>query len=78
MPYDIYIFLCISEVNSTPPWSTRISSNLIPQYAVAFARSNLWPGAYAYACGKYDAVLSQLLVHFWSFNIPNTHPQLLF
>lgn len=41
-----------AEVNNTPPWSTRISSNLISQYAFAFVRSNLWPGAYAYACGK--------------------------
>ncbi|KAM9441344.1 radial spoke head protein 4 homolog A [Clarias gariepinus] len=41
-----------AEVNNTPPWSTRISSHLIPQYAIAFVRSNLWPGAYAYACGK--------------------------
>ncbi|KAK3508762.1 hypothetical protein QTP70_004239 [Hemibagrus guttatus] len=41
-----------AEVNNTPPWSTRISSNLISQYAIAFVRSNLWPGAYAYVCGK--------------------------
>uniref|UniRef100_A0A8B9JYE5 Radial spoke head component 4A n=1 Tax=Astyanax mexicanus TaxID=7994 RepID=A0A8B9JYE5_ASTMX len=39
-------------VNNTPPWSTRISSNLIPEYAIAYVRSNLWPGAYAYASGK--------------------------
>ncbi|XP_060769184.1 radial spoke head protein 4 homolog A [Neoarius graeffei] len=41
-----------AEVNNTPPWSTRISSNLISQHAIAFVRSNLWPGAYAYVCGK--------------------------
>ncbi|KAI5608400.1 radial spoke head protein 4-like A [Silurus asotus] len=41
-----------AEVNNTIPWSTRISSNLISQYAIAFVRSNLWPGAYAYVCGK--------------------------
>ncbi|XP_060719503.1 radial spoke head protein 6 homolog A [Tachysurus vachellii] len=41
-----------AEVNNTAPWSPRISSNLISQYAVAYVRSNLWPGAYAYACGK--------------------------
>ncbi|XP_072530878.1 radial spoke head protein 4 homolog A [Salminus brasiliensis] len=41
-----------AEINNTPPWSTRISSNLIPEYAIAYVRSNLWPGAYAYACGK--------------------------
>ncbi|KAL2095029.1 hypothetical protein ACEWY4_009748 [Coilia grayii] len=41
-----------AEVNYTPPWTTGLSSSLIPQFAVATLRSNLWPGAYAYACGK--------------------------
>ncbi|XP_066514701.1 radial spoke head protein 4 homolog A isoform X1 [Hoplias malabaricus] len=41
-----------AEINNTPPWSTRLSSNLIPQYAIAYVRSNLWPGAHAYTCGK--------------------------
>ncbi|XP_053507646.1 radial spoke head protein 4 homolog A-like isoform X1 [Ictalurus furcatus] len=41
-----------TEVNNTPAWSTRISSDLISQYAIAFVRSNLWPGAYAYASGN--------------------------
>ncbi|XP_062844994.1 radial spoke head protein 4 homolog A [Trichomycterus rosablanca] len=41
-----------AEIDNTPPWSTRISSNLIPEFGVACVRSNLWPGAYAYACGK--------------------------
>ncbi|KAJ3598874.1 hypothetical protein NHX12_032837 [Muraenolepis orangiensis] len=40
------------EILSTPPWSTKMSSTLTPQYAVAVLRSNLWPGAHAYACGK--------------------------
>ncbi|XP_017350687.1 radial spoke head protein 4 homolog A-like [Ictalurus punctatus] len=40
------------EVNNTPAWSTGISSDLISQYAIAFVRSNVWPGAYAYACGN--------------------------
>ncbi|XP_055010181.1 radial spoke head protein 6 homolog A-like [Boleophthalmus pectinirostris] len=29
-----------------------MSSSLTPEHAVAFVRSNLWPGAYAYATGK--------------------------
>ncbi|XP_036381583.1 radial spoke head protein 6 homolog A [Megalops cyprinoides] len=41
-----------AEINNTPPWNSRMSSTLIPQYAVAVLRSNLWPGAYAYATGK--------------------------
>lgn len=41
------------------PWTTRISCSLSPQYSVAVVRSNLWPGAYAYAVGKYDLALTQ-------------------
>ncbi|XP_051520358.1 radial spoke head protein 6 homolog A [Myxocyprinus asiaticus] len=40
------------KINDTPPWSSMISSNLIPQFSIAVLRSNLWPGAYAYASGK--------------------------
>ncbi|XP_019949301.2 radial spoke head protein 4 homolog A-like [Paralichthys olivaceus] len=40
------------EMFNTPPWSSRLSSTLISQYAIAVLRSNLWPGAIAYACGK--------------------------
>lgn len=35
------------------PWTARLSCSLCPQYSVAVVRSNLWPGAYAYASGKY-------------------------
>jgi len=41
-----------TEVGGTPPWTTRISSRLVPQYAVAVIDSNLWPGAHAFAVGK--------------------------
>nr|XP_036269686.1 radial spoke head protein 4 homolog A [Pipistrellus kuhlii]KAF6363566.1 radial spoke head component 4A [Pipistrellus kuhlii] len=40
------------EIQDTPPWTTRLSSNLIPQYAIAVLRSNLWLGAYAFCNGK--------------------------
>ncbi|XP_077756745.1 radial spoke head protein 4 homolog A isoform X1 [Canis aureus] len=40
------------EIQNIPPWTTRLSSNLIPQYAIAVLRSNLWPGAYAFSNGK--------------------------
>ncbi|XP_040821409.1 radial spoke head protein 4 homolog A [Ochotona curzoniae] len=40
------------EIQNIPPWTTQLSSNLIPQYAIAVLRSNLWPGAYAVSNGK--------------------------
>ncbi|KAM9667344.1 radial spoke head protein 4 homolog A isoform 1-T1 [Trichechus inunguis] len=40
------------EIQNIPPWTTRLSSNLIPQYAIAVLRSNFWPGAYAFSNGK--------------------------
>jgi len=40
-----------AEIESTKAWTAKISSNLIPQYACAFLRSNLWPGAYVFARG---------------------------
>ena len=39
------------DIQNTKAWTTKISSHLIPQYACAFVRSNLWPGAYAFARG---------------------------
>lgn len=41
-----------AEIENTKAWTTKISSNLIPQYACAYVRSNLWPGAYAFARGQ--------------------------
>ncbi|XP_070765475.1 radial spoke head protein 4 homolog A [Enoplosus armatus] len=41
-----------AEMFNTPPWSCKTSSTLTSQHAVAVLRSNLWPGSYAYACGK--------------------------
>ncbi|XP_040896697.1 radial spoke head protein 4 homolog A [Toxotes jaculatrix] len=41
-----------AEMFNTPPWSSRMSSTLTSQHAVAVLHSNLWPGAHAYACGK--------------------------
>lgn len=40
------------EVNGMPAWTATLSSNLIPQYSVAVMRSNLWPGAHAFAFEK--------------------------
>ncbi|KAM9408374.1 radial spoke head protein 4 homolog A-like [Pholidichthys leucotaenia] len=40
------------ELFNTPPWSCRLSSALTSQHGVAVLRSNLWPGACGYACGK--------------------------
>ncbi|MBN3313023.1 RSH4A protein, partial [Atractosteus spatula] len=41
-----------AEISNTPPWSSKVSSSLISQYAIAVLRSNLWPGACAFATGK--------------------------
>ncbi|KAM5236401.1 radial spoke head protein 6 homolog A [Ctenodactylus gundi] len=41
-----------AEIMNMSPWTTRLSCSLCPQYSVAVARSNLWPGACAYASGK--------------------------
>ncbi|XP_004867280.1 radial spoke head protein 6 homolog A isoform X2 [Heterocephalus glaber] len=41
-----------AEIMNMSPWTTRLSCSLCPQYSVAVVRSNLWPGAYAYASGK--------------------------
>ncbi|KAJ7996697.1 hypothetical protein DPEC_G00239710 [Dallia pectoralis] len=41
-----------TDVAGNSPWTSKMSSNLLPQFAIAVLRSNLWPGAYAYASGK--------------------------
>ncbi|XP_041862995.1 radial spoke head protein 4 homolog A [Melanotaenia boesemani] len=41
-----------AEIFNISPWSSRLSSTLIPQHAVAVLHSNLWPGAHAYAVEK--------------------------
>ncbi|KAM4575315.1 radial spoke head protein 4 homolog A [Fundulus diaphanus] len=41
-----------AEMFNTPPWSCKLSTLLTSQHAIAVLRSNLWPGAFAYACGK--------------------------
>ena len=52
-----YIFAYL-EVDHMPPWSCRLSSALVPQYAVAILSSNLWPGAYAFGFKKYVITIS--------------------
>nr|KAF6281930.1 radial spoke head 6-like protein A [Pipistrellus kuhlii] len=41
-----------AEIMHMSPWTARLSCSLCPQYSVAIVRSNLWPGAYAFAMGK--------------------------
>lgn len=36
------------------PWTTQLSSRLVPQFAVAVIHSCLWPGAHAIAFEKYE------------------------
>lgn len=45
-------YVLSTDIKDTPPWSSMISSNLIPQFSIAVVRSNLWPGAYAYVSGR--------------------------
>ncbi|XP_047131645.1 radial spoke head protein 4 homolog A isoform X1 [Hydra vulgaris] len=42
-----------SNVGVHRAWSVRISSKVLPDYAVAVAHSNLWPGAVSIAKGKF-------------------------
>ena len=53
---DKTFFFPFSAVDSMPAWSARVSSNTIPQYAVAIVSSNLWPGAHAFAAGRYKLI----------------------
>ena len=39
-------------VDSVIPWTVRQSTHVQPDIAVALVRSNIWPGAYAFAVGK--------------------------
>ncbi|CAH1791393.1 unnamed protein product [Owenia fusiformis] len=41
-----------AEVENLPPWTAKLSSNLVQQYAIAVMHSNLWPGAHAFANDK--------------------------
>ncbi|KAL6256088.1 hypothetical protein P5V15_013323 [Pogonomyrmex californicus] len=38
--------------DSVIPWTARQSSYIQPDIAIAFIRSNIWPGAFAFAAGK--------------------------
>jgi radial spoke head protein 4/6 len=40
------------EVDGQAPWSVKVSSSLVPQFAISVIRSNLWPGAHAFAVDK--------------------------
>ena len=42
-----------AEMDNMPAWTAKMSSRLIPQYAICIVRSNLWPGATAFANDKY-------------------------
>ncbi|CAH2244835.1 jg23046 [Pararge aegeria aegeria] len=38
-----------ARIEGLAAWSTRVSSNLVPDRAIAVLRSNIWPGAIAYS-----------------------------
>ncbi|KAG5451011.1 Radial spoke head protein 6 A [Clonorchis sinensis] len=41
------------EIGEIQPWSTRITSQLVPHYAYAVLSSNLWPGSHTIASGRF-------------------------
>jgi len=41
-----------AEIDGMSPWTARLTSNLIPQYAISVLHSNLWPGAHAFSTEK--------------------------
>ncbi|XP_068083680.1 radial spoke head protein 6 homolog A [Anabrus simplex] len=46
-----------TSMEATPPWTVQSSSKTLTDFAVAVLRSNLWPGAIAFASGrKFDNV----------------------
>ncbi|PKU30032.1 hypothetical protein llap_19664 [Limosa lapponica baueri] len=55
-------------IQNIPAWTARPSTNLIPQYAVAVLQSNRWPGAYAFASGKENALEDKVSVQWKSEN----------
>lgn len=36
-------------LETVPPWSVRITSQIIEKFALAVVRSNIWPGAYCFS-----------------------------
>ncbi|XP_078490298.1 uncharacterized protein LOC100180393 [Ciona intestinalis] len=40
------------EIENMPPWTCKLTSHLVPQYAICVLKSNLWPGAAAFSNGK--------------------------
>lgn len=53
---SLSLSVCVcAEIEGMPAWTARLSSSVLPQYAIAIASSNLWPGAHAYAVGRYGS-----------------------
>lgn len=38
-----------ASLEAVPPWSVRVSSDIVPEFSIAVVRSNLWHGAYCFA-----------------------------
>lgn len=36
-------------LETVPPWSVRVTSQIIEKFALAVVRSNIWPGAYCFS-----------------------------
>lgn len=63
-----------TEIDNQPAWTTKISSNLVPQFAISIVRSNLWPGAFAFAVDKKFENIYVGWGH--KYSVENMNPQL--
>lgn len=53
---ELSLLIPLSEdavLDSVIPWTVRQSTYIQPDIAVALVKSNIWPGAFAFAVGKY-------------------------
>jgi radial spoke head protein 4A len=41
-----------TEIDGQSAWTIKVSSSLVSQFSIAIVKSNLWPGAYAFAHDK--------------------------
>lgn len=63
-----------TEIDGQPAWSAKVSSNLVSQFAISVIRSNLWPGAYAFALDKKFENVYVGWGH--KYSVDNMNPQL--
>ena len=55
--YHTFPLINHAALGDHPPWTVALSSRVLPEYSIAVARSNRWPGAYAFATSRYVLVM---------------------